>query len=76
MATSSHTVSDSNIPKCEEGESRLVSREKPVGEVGPVSVKRPAIHAGLPTVIPVGAPGLKTQASLHVPIRQGKVLLG
>lgn len=44
----------------------------PVGEVGPVAVKRPAIHAGLPTVIPVGAPALKSQGSLHTSIRQGK----
>jgi hypothetical protein len=43
----------------------------PVGEVGPVAVKRPAIHAGLPTVIPVGAPVLKSQGSLHASIRQG-----
>ncbi|EDO45676.1 predicted protein [Nematostella vectensis] len=46
----------------------------PVGEVGPVAVKRsqiPAIHVGLPSVVPVGAPGLKGQASLHASVRQG-----
>ena len=48
----------------------------PVGEVSPVSLKRspgPAIHSGLPSVLPISGPGIKSQgsASTHPIIRQG-----
>lgn len=65
------TTTTITTSKSDDLDSRVLPKDKPVGEVGPVNVKRPAIHAGLPTVIPVGAPGLKTQSPLHVSIRQG-----
>ena len=48
----------------------------PVGEVSPVSLKRspgPAIHSGLPPVLPIIGPGIKTQgaASSHPVVRSG-----
>lgn len=48
----------------------------PVGEVSPVSLKRspgPAIHSGLPSVLPIIGPGIKTQGSAasHPVVRPG-----
>ena len=48
----------------------------PVGEVSPVLSKRspgPAIHSGLPPVLPTTGPGIKTQGSTsaHPIIRPG-----
>lgn len=50
----------------------------PVGEVSPVSLKRspgPAIHSGLPSVLPMLGPGIKTQGSVssHPSIRSGLI---
>lgn len=51
----------------------------PVGEVSPVSLKRspgPAIHSGLPPVLPIIGSGIKTQASMssHPSIRPGLIV--
>jgi len=53
----------------------------PVGEVLPVSLKRspgPAIHSGLPPVLPIIGPGIKTQgsASSHPGARPGVNVIG
>lgn len=52
----------------------------PVGEVSPVSLKRspgPAIHSGLPSVLPIIGPGIKTQGSVssHPSIRPGLIII-
>lgn len=52
----------------------------PVGEVSPVSLKRspgPAIHSGLPSVLPMLGPGIKTQGSVssHPSIRSGLIAI-
>ena len=48
----------------------------PVGEVSPVSLKRspgPAIHSGLPPVLPIIGPGIKSQGAVssHPVVRSG-----
>lgn len=52
----------------------------PVGEVSPVSLKRspgPAIHSGLPSVLSMIGPGIKTQGSVssHPSIRPGLITI-
>ncbi|XP_067016180.1 zinc finger protein 608-like isoform X2 [Acropora muricata] len=53
----------------------------PVGEVSPVSLKRspgPAIHSGLPPVLPIIGPGIKSQGAVssHPVVRSGSKTSG